>query len=162
MYWALALLQLYREHLLVYSALYITVSLFDIVSLQWHFFFLFASVPMVENLSNVSFRAILDHVQANFVDFLKLPHYKQMNLAERSLTELVKHDLLDLLQFKRIIRSCAKAFSRCWSVSRNHLLHVIYKHPLIKIKVLHWWTKNLHSKHSALNALSGFSKSMVL
>lgn len=48
---------------------------------------------MVENLSNVSFRAILDHVQANFVDFLKLPHYKQMNLAERSLTELVKHDL---------------------------------------------------------------------
>lgn len=46
---------------------------------------------MVENLSNVSFKALLDHVQAHFVDFLKLPHYKQMNLAERALIEQVNH-----------------------------------------------------------------------
>lgn len=46
---------------------------------------------MIENLSNASFRAILDHIQAHFADFLRLPHYKQTNLAEKAVTELVKH-----------------------------------------------------------------------
>lgn len=46
---------------------------------------------MVENLSNASFRAILNHIQAHFADFLRLPQYKQNNLAEMALTELVKH-----------------------------------------------------------------------
>ncbi|XP_029282086.1 LOW QUALITY PROTEIN: stereocilin [Cottoperca gobio] len=45
-------------------------------------------VTMIEDLSNVSFRAILDHIQANFADFLRLPHYKQTNLAEKAVTEL--------------------------------------------------------------------------
>ncbi|XP_019126041.2 stereocilin [Larimichthys crocea] len=45
-------------------------------------------VTMIENLSNVSFRAILDHIQAHFADFLRLPHYKQTNLAEKAVTEL--------------------------------------------------------------------------
>lgn len=46
---------------------------------------------MIENLSNISLRAILDHIQAHFADFLRLPHYKQTNLAEKAVTELVKH-----------------------------------------------------------------------
>uniref|UniRef100_A0AAZ1Y063 Stereocilin LRR domain-containing protein n=1 Tax=Oreochromis aureus TaxID=47969 RepID=A0AAZ1Y063_OREAU len=45
-------------------------------------------VTMTERLSNASLRAILDHVQAQFADFLRLPHYKQTNLAEKALTEL--------------------------------------------------------------------------
>nr|XP_046241689.1 stereocilin [Scatophagus argus] len=45
-------------------------------------------VTMIESLSNVSFRAILDHIQAHFADFLRLPHYKQTNLAEKAVTEL--------------------------------------------------------------------------
>ncbi|XP_008292183.1 stereocilin-like [Stegastes partitus] len=45
-------------------------------------------VTMLENLSNASFRAILDHIQTHFADFLKLPHYKQTNLAEKAVTEL--------------------------------------------------------------------------
>ncbi|XP_070688298.1 stereocilin [Pempheris klunzingeri] len=45
-------------------------------------------VTMIENLSNASFRAILDHIQSHFDDFLRLPHYKQMNLAEKAVTEL--------------------------------------------------------------------------
>ncbi|XP_041634601.1 stereocilin-like [Cheilinus undulatus] len=45
-------------------------------------------VTMLETLSNVSFRAILSHIQANFADFLRLPHYKQTNLAERAVSEL--------------------------------------------------------------------------
>nr|XP_020462051.1 stereocilin-like [Monopterus albus] len=45
-------------------------------------------VTMIENLSNGSFRAILDHIQAHFADFLRLPHYKQTNLAEKAITEL--------------------------------------------------------------------------
>uniref|UniRef100_A0A3P8T5S2 Stereocilin n=1 Tax=Amphiprion percula TaxID=161767 RepID=A0A3P8T5S2_AMPPE len=47
-----------------------------------------ALVTMLENLSNASFRAILDHIQTHFADFLKLPHYKQTNLAEKAVTEL--------------------------------------------------------------------------
>ncbi|XP_029904058.1 stereocilin [Myripristis murdjan] len=45
-------------------------------------------VKMTENLSNASFRAVLDHIQAHFPDFLKLPRYKQMNLAEKAITVL--------------------------------------------------------------------------
>ncbi|KAK1891401.1 Stereocilin [Dissostichus eleginoides] len=45
-------------------------------------------VTMIEDLSNVSFRAILDHIQAHFEDFLRLPYYKQTNLAEKAVTEL--------------------------------------------------------------------------
>ncbi|KAK5873907.1 hypothetical protein PBY51_018907 [Eleginops maclovinus] len=45
-------------------------------------------VTMIEDLSNVSFRAILDHIHENFADFLRLPHYKQINLAEKAVTEL--------------------------------------------------------------------------
>ncbi|KAG7230527.1 hypothetical protein INR49_012240 [Caranx melampygus] len=45
-------------------------------------------VTMIEELSNASFRAVLDHIHAHFVDFLRLPHYKQTNLAEKALTEL--------------------------------------------------------------------------
>lgn len=53
------------------------------------FFVLFSSVTMIEDLSNVSLRAILDHAQAHFAEFLRLPHYKQINLAEKAVTELV-------------------------------------------------------------------------
>uniref|UniRef100_A0A3B4V8K0 Stereocilin n=1 Tax=Seriola dumerili TaxID=41447 RepID=A0A3B4V8K0_SERDU len=45
-------------------------------------------VTMIENLSNASFRAILDHIHTRFADFLRLPHYKQTNLAEKAVTEL--------------------------------------------------------------------------
>ncbi|XP_071344411.1 stereocilin [Trachinotus anak] len=45
-------------------------------------------VTMIENLSNASFRAILDHSHTHFADFLRLPHYKQTNLAEKAVTEL--------------------------------------------------------------------------
>ncbi|TNN87435.1 Stereocilin [Liparis tanakae] len=45
-------------------------------------------VTMMEDLSNASFRAILDHVQAHFADFLRMPHYKQTNIAEKAATEL--------------------------------------------------------------------------
>lgn len=44
---------------------------------------------MIEKLSNTSFRDILDHIQAHFADFLRLPHYKQANLAEKVVVELV-------------------------------------------------------------------------
>ncbi|XP_029947286.1 stereocilin [Salarias fasciatus] len=44
-------------------------------------------VTMIENLSNASFTAVLDHIQTHFTDFLKLPHYKQTNLAERTVAE---------------------------------------------------------------------------
>ncbi|MEQ2236160.1 hypothetical protein ILYODFUR_009574, partial [Ilyodon furcidens] len=49
-----------------------------------------ASLPitMVESLSNASVRAILSHIQLHFLDFLRLPHYKQTNLAEKALSEL--------------------------------------------------------------------------
>ncbi|KAF3686384.1 Stereocilin Precursor [Channa argus] len=45
-------------------------------------------VTMIEKLTNASFRAILDHIQAHFTDFLRLPHYKQNNLAEMAVAEL--------------------------------------------------------------------------
>ncbi|XP_030582129.1 stereocilin [Archocentrus centrarchus] len=45
-------------------------------------------VTMIESLSNASFRDILDYIQTHFADFLRLPHYKQTNLAEKALTEL--------------------------------------------------------------------------
>ncbi|KAM9366292.1 stereocilin [Symphorus nematophorus] len=45
-------------------------------------------VTMIENLSNISIRAILDYIQDHFADFLRLPHYKQTNLAEKVVTEL--------------------------------------------------------------------------
>ncbi|MED6240942.1 hypothetical protein ATANTOWER_010954, partial [Ataeniobius toweri] len=49
-----------------------------------------ASLPitMVESLSNASVRAILSHIQLHFLDFLRLPHYKQTNLAKKALSEL--------------------------------------------------------------------------
>uniref|UniRef100_A0A3P8V8D0 Stereocilin n=1 Tax=Cynoglossus semilaevis TaxID=244447 RepID=A0A3P8V8D0_CYNSE len=46
-------------------------------------------LTMMESLSNSSFRAVLDQVQADFAEFLKLPHYKQTNLAEKARAELV-------------------------------------------------------------------------
>lgn len=49
----------------------------------------FRSLTMMESLSNSSFRAVLDQVQADFAEFLKLPHYKQTNLAEKARAELV-------------------------------------------------------------------------
>uniref|UniRef100_A0A3Q3DSG2 Stereocilin-like n=1 Tax=Hippocampus comes TaxID=109280 RepID=A0A3Q3DSG2_HIPCM len=39
---------------------------------------------MIDDLSNTSLRAVLDHVQAHFTDFLQLPHYKQTNIAEKA------------------------------------------------------------------------------
>ncbi|XP_076595339.1 stereocilin [Chaetodon auriga] len=45
-------------------------------------------VTMIEDLSNVSLRAVMVHIQAHFDDFLRLPHYKQTNLAEKAATEL--------------------------------------------------------------------------
>ncbi|XP_069030487.1 stereocilin [Embiotoca jacksoni] len=45
-------------------------------------------VAMMENLSNASFRAVLGHIQTHFADFLRLPHYKQTNIAENAVTEL--------------------------------------------------------------------------
>ncbi|XP_015247598.1 PREDICTED: stereocilin-like isoform X1 [Cyprinodon variegatus] len=45
-------------------------------------------VTMVDNLSNASIRGILSHIQLEFLDFLRLPHYKQTNLAEKALSEL--------------------------------------------------------------------------
>ncbi|KAM9408591.1 stereocilin [Pholidichthys leucotaenia] len=45
-------------------------------------------VTMIENLSNASFTAILDHIQTHFDEFLRLPRYKQTNLAEKAKTEL--------------------------------------------------------------------------
>ncbi|TNM91167.1 hypothetical protein fugu_003456 [Takifugu bimaculatus] len=45
-------------------------------------------VTMLEDLSNSSFSAILDHIQTHLTDFLKLPHYKQTNLAEKVITRL--------------------------------------------------------------------------
>ncbi|XP_068173270.1 stereocilin [Antennarius striatus] len=45
-------------------------------------------VTMFETLSNVSLRAIVEYIQEHFTDFLRLPHYKQMNLAEKAITEL--------------------------------------------------------------------------
>ncbi|XP_068435116.1 stereocilin [Clinocottus analis] len=48
-------------------------------------------VTMIEDLSNASFRAILHHIHAHFADFLRLPHYKQTNLAEKAVTELGSH-----------------------------------------------------------------------
>ncbi|CAJ1049138.1 stereocilin [Xyrichtys novacula] len=58
-------------------------------------------VTMLENISNASFRAILDYIQANFADFLRLPHYKQTNLAEKVVSELAADEIdgtvLDIL-----------------------------------------------------------------
>ncbi|XP_077569515.1 stereocilin [Stigmatopora nigra] len=45
-------------------------------------------VTMMEDLSNTSLRAILDHVQSHLADFLQLPYYKQSNMAEKALREL--------------------------------------------------------------------------
>ncbi|XP_029001195.2 stereocilin [Betta splendens] len=62
-------------------------------------------VTMIEKLSNSSLRGIFNHIQAHFADFLRLPHYKQTNLAEMALTELgsslakeeIDSSMLDLL-----------------------------------------------------------------
>lgn len=72
--------------MLLFTKIFHSLSVDD---LQLVFFF--SSVTMVENLSNVSFRAVLEHIQADFADFLRLPHYKQTNLAEKAVAELVKH-----------------------------------------------------------------------
>nr|XP_054588123.1 stereocilin [Nothobranchius furzeri] len=45
-------------------------------------------VTMIENLPNTSIRAILSYIQSHFVEFLKLPRYKQTNLAEKAIAEL--------------------------------------------------------------------------
>ncbi|XP_056135330.1 stereocilin [Lampris incognitus] len=45
-------------------------------------------VKMIERLSNISLRAILDYIQGHFPDFLKLPRYRQMNLAEKAIAVL--------------------------------------------------------------------------
>lgn len=113
---------------------------------------------MLENLSNVSFRAILDHIQTYFVEFLRLPYYKQMNLAERAVTELVKHQ-------HEQYKCCAcciffsyvqgLAYSRIFKEVKgyqNLLLHVISKHPYAKIVILNYLQVikviNLHHEHS--------------
>ncbi|KAM8876756.1 stereocilin isoform 1-T2 [Synchiropus picturatus] len=44
-------------------------------------------VTMVEKLSNTSIRAILEYIQSNFAEFLRLPFYKQTNLAEKAVIE---------------------------------------------------------------------------
>ncbi|XP_075994741.1 stereocilin-like [Genypterus blacodes] len=59
-------------------------------------------VKMVEELSNASFRALLDHLTTHFDDFLTLPHHKQRNLADRaallgSAEEQIEGAALDLL-----------------------------------------------------------------
>lgn len=65
---------------------------------------------MIEDLSNASFRAVMDHIHTHFVDFLRLPHYKQANLAEKALTELVKQNMFVwsetgcCMQFPNIIK----------------------------------------------------------
>lgn len=53
-----------------------------------------SSVTVLEKLPNASFRGVLDHVQAHLTEFLKLPRYKQTNLAEKAKSELVKHQRL--------------------------------------------------------------------
>jgi len=45
---------------------------------------------MTERLSNTSLTTILVHIKRHFPDFLKLPRYKQMHLAERTIAVLVK------------------------------------------------------------------------
>ncbi|XP_057704376.1 stereocilin-like [Corythoichthys intestinalis] len=45
-------------------------------------------VTMMDDLSNTSLRAILDHVQSHLADFLQLPYYKQSNMAEKAVREL--------------------------------------------------------------------------
>ncbi|XP_061669972.1 stereocilin-like [Syngnathoides biaculeatus] len=45
-------------------------------------------VTLLDGLSNTSLKAILDHVQAHFPDFLQLPHYKQTSMAMKALTEV--------------------------------------------------------------------------
>ncbi|KAM6943343.1 stereocilin [Xenentodon cancila] len=45
-------------------------------------------VTMIEDLSNASVRAVVDYTQIHFVDFIRLPHYKQTNLAQKAITEL--------------------------------------------------------------------------
>ncbi|XP_061600071.1 stereocilin [Cololabis saira] len=45
-------------------------------------------VTMIEDLSNASIRAVVDYTQRNFVEFIRLPHYKQTNLAEKAITEV--------------------------------------------------------------------------
>lgn len=52
---------------------------------------------MVEELPNASFRAVLDHIHTHFADFLRLPHYKQMNLAEKAVAVLVMKQRTELL-----------------------------------------------------------------
>ncbi|KAM9860994.1 stereocilin [Aulostomus maculatus] len=58
----------------------------DLSALSSHFS---ATLPvtMIDDLSNASFRAVMDHIHAHFADFLRLPHYKQINLAERVVTD---------------------------------------------------------------------------
>lgn len=68
---------------------------------------------MIETLSNASFRAILDHIQAHFADFLRLPHYKQTNLAEKTVTELVKHQH-ELLKYHCISLHDVQELTHCF------------------------------------------------
>ncbi|KAJ0056160.1 hypothetical protein NL108_003445, partial [Boleophthalmus pectinirostris] len=61
----------------------------DVLSLG---FSLTLPVTMVEKLSNESFINLLGYIQTHFSDFLKLPHYKQIHITERAVTELVNID----------------------------------------------------------------------
>ncbi|KAK0150058.1 Stereocilin [Merluccius polli] len=64
-------------------------------------------VTMTERLSNTSLTRILVHIKRHFPDFLKLPRYKQMHLAEQAMAVLgsfksltegeIEGDTLDLL-----------------------------------------------------------------
>ncbi|XP_034151882.1 stereocilin-like [Esox lucius] len=47
-------------------------------------------VKLIENLSNTSLTAIMTYTQQHFADFLKLPRHKQMALAEKAVTVLVR------------------------------------------------------------------------
>ena len=49
-------------------------------------------VKMVESLSNVSIKAILDHIRQHFVTFIQTPRHKQTSLAEKAITVLVKEN----------------------------------------------------------------------
>lgn len=99
---------------------------------------------MLENLSNASFRAILDHIQTHFLEFLRLPYYKQMNLADRAVTELVKQQHEQYKCCTCCIYLCyvrGLVYNRKFKEVKgyqNMLLHVISKHPYVKIVILNY------------------------
>lgn len=70
---------------------------------------------MLEDLSNSSLSAILDHIQTHLTDFLKLPRYKQTNLAEKVITRLV------CTRFKAILCTGVDVFA-AFQLSENREL----------------------------------------